>query len=106
MYGADILYIFRRCKVPICDNSSKYQSDWIENAVPYVDDKPSRCLRYHMIDANSPNTCASSNFNKSFVETCSEFVYKNEEITIVNDVSMEIFIIQYIKAHFKNNILI
>lgn len=77
--------------------------EWLENAVPYTDDnEPVKCLRYQFVnelvgvtgaDGQSANDqyqhqCAiEASFNRSEVVACSEFVYKPDEVTIVNEVN-------------------
>lgn len=92
-----LLYRFR-CEIPQCDtNDSPYNPDWLKSAVPFQTDpeEPQKCLMYHYsmpqnnsgthVTANS--TCSPEAFDINSEEKCEKWVFGENELTIVNDVS-------------------
>jgi hypothetical protein len=95
-----------RCIIPECDNLNhpEYNADWIGNAIPITNSKPSKCYRYeslspepsygtklyfdHFGKANDNQFCSKDLFNQSNIVKCNEggLVYKTNEISIVNEV--------------------
>lgn len=87
--------LIRRCQIPECEivSSTDFNPYWLENAVPFEDSKPVRCMRYSPI-LNSKvypelNSCEAYAFNRSAVVECldGEFIFRTDEISIVNEVS-------------------
>lgn len=77
--------------IPEClDDPKVFESEWLPYAVPYKNNKPKYCERYHMIEeANITNdaNCSEINFDDRTVEACNKYVYKSDERTILIDVS-------------------
>lgn len=84
---------FSRCKVPECeDNGEIFQPAWLNKTVPIVVDTkfPEKCERYKPISDNSTrvdDSCTLESFNQSETVKCSEYVYEDDEITILKPVS-------------------
>lgn len=102
-----------RCYIPECDNidSPVYATHWLSNSIPFEHSKPSKCHRYeftgyldthsnadshsnrtvdvHTLDSNQ--ICIKEeSFNKSRIIRCDNdgFVYRTDEISIANEVSL------------------
>ncbi|KAH0820178.1 hypothetical protein GEV33_002614 [Tenebrio molitor] len=75
----DIKY---RCQVDTCDKENgEFNPDWLENAVPFEQNIPSKCSYY---EPQENDTCIY--FNMSSTLTCHrDFVYERNETTIVHD---------------------
>lgn len=79
------------CNINECDNK-EYNPLYLENAVPFKEHNhhwvPVQCERFSVINQNFLNfTCDSSEFfNKSKIIKCENFIYKTNEVTIVNEV--------------------
>lgn len=90
-----------RCNIPECENSSmldvSYMPDWIDNAVPMEHGVPAKCLRFastkllnqSKLGTNGFEYCDVNVFNRSETIRCNEFVYKTDEVNIVNEVNFE-----------------
>lgn len=63
-------------------------TDWIENAIPLENNKPSKCYYYDHIDDFNKNAsiCDVNSFNRTNIVRCNEFVYQTDEINLVNEV--------------------
>lgn len=86
--ASDLSY---RCAISECDkldqlNNVTYNPEWLKYAVPFYDDKPSQCERYQPYINNSESICTDKYFDSSNVEYCNEFIYENDEATILNEV--------------------
>ncbi|CAH1388552.1 unnamed protein product [Nezara viridula] len=79
-----------RCKVPACEtNITSYDNPWLSNALPFKDGKlKSHCLRYKSSNDSYHQKCTKDIFLKDQVEECHSFVFKNNEITIVNEFNL------------------
>lgn len=84
---------FYRCEIPGCDmeNSTDFLPDWLNNSVPFKDNKPAKCDRYiRSFNKSIPENCSSDNFQYDHTETCSSFVFKTDEVSILKDVSKKL----------------
>lgn len=85
--------IFFRCKVPECEeNGEIFQPLWLNKTIPIVVDTkfPEKCLRYRPISDNSTqvdNSCTLDSFDQSQTVKCSDYVYEDNEVTILKPVS-------------------
>lgn len=88
---------FCRCLVPECESleNAKYDSDWVKDVLPGTISEssgnfiPEICSKYVYMNNSTPRedeTCAA-NWFESRQEKCSEWVFDENERTIVNDVS-------------------
>lgn len=65
--------------------------NWLEFAVPFNGKEPEKCARYQLAvahpvgEGHAQNQCTQENFNRSVEIKCSDFVYKNDEVTILNE---------------------
>lgn len=85
---------YYRCYIEQCDgnNTSLENKTWLEYAVPFSNQKPSKCYRYLPINITVANeydleTCREDMFLKNMTERCNHFVYSTAERTILSDVS-------------------
>lgn len=80
-----------RCKIPECENGTDlaYNPSWLANAVPYESTTPAKCARYAPYDNQTTNNCSSTDFNHQQTLSCNSYVYSTEEITILQDVSIQ-----------------
>lgn len=69
---------------------TEYSARWLAHAVPYENGvTPSKCRQYKYREnenASNESICQSTNFDSSLIMTCDEYVYKTDEITILNEV--------------------
>lgn len=75
-------------------------TDWIENAIPFENGVPAKCLqfapnssavatfyRYHNNTNNLLQpSCNANLFNRSHTIRCNEFIYNTDEVNLVNEV--------------------
>ncbi|KAJ6636136.1 Organic cation transporter-like protein [Pseudolycoriella hygida] len=81
-----------RCKIPGCDLSpfDDYLPNWTRYAIPHSHNVPSQCLRYEFVPKDShlkrkSNNCDEMLFNKSHAVTCTEFIYRTDELTVLKE---------------------
>ena len=81
-----------RCKIPECDSmagTANYDQPWIRNAIPFKNDRPQKCLRFAQARNDSElgdrQVCSAELFNTSVTERCNEFVFKTDEVNILNE---------------------
>lgn len=83
-----------RCRIPECDvGEAMYQPEWLRDAVPYVDGKPSSCERYlsrntsHAsgFPTNNETVCLPDIFVNTTTVKCRDWVFDTEEWTIANE---------------------
>ncbi|XP_073994949.1 organic cation transporter protein-like [Rhodnius prolixus] len=91
--GGDLDY---RCYIEQCDgnNTSLENKTWLEYAVPFSNQKPSKCYRYLPINITVANeydleTCREDMFLKNMTERCNHFVYSTAERTILSDFNLQ-----------------
>uniref|UniRef100_A0A1L8DEA8 Putative synaptic vesicle transporter svop n=1 Tax=Nyssomyia neivai TaxID=330878 RepID=A0A1L8DEA8_9DIPT len=90
-----LLFIFTareidyRCKIPQCDtNSSIIDASYLNFTVPVDQNGFSKCIKYQTysnISGELEDQCYPSFFNPNQVESCSEFIYQDDEVTIQNE---------------------
>uniref|UniRef100_A0A1Y1KD84 Major facilitator superfamily (MFS) profile domain-containing protein n=1 Tax=Photinus pyralis TaxID=7054 RepID=A0A1Y1KD84_PHOPY len=73
-----------RCEVPGCESSPS--ETWLQNAIPFVHDQPSKCTRFLYLNGSE---CNYLDFNRSIVERCNDYVYVNGEATILHDFDLQ-----------------
>ena len=94
--------IYFRCRIPECDGQDAiYKPEWLRDAVPYTDDKPSSCDRYRSFNAshaaaaefaaNNETACWPDIFDNSTTVKCQEWVFDTEELTIANEVTFPLY---------------
>lgn len=56
--------------------------------MPFGEKEPAKCARYQLANGEGQehNQCTQEMFNRSVEIKCDEFVYKNDEVTILNEV--------------------
>lgn len=76
-----------RCRINECEtvSSTDFNPNWIQNAVPFDNDKPSKCYRYNFLN-NTDTECIANSFDKSDINRCYEFIYNTKDKTLVNEV--------------------
>ncbi|KAL9702553.1 hypothetical protein quinque_006071 [Culex quinquefasciatus] len=80
-----------RCVIPGCDDtgqSTPYNPAWLNNTIPFKDGMPVQCERFAPISNESLERqyCdAAGSFNRSVTVECSDFIFEDEEVTIVRD---------------------
>jgi hypothetical protein len=88
-----------RCRIPECEGTeSTFNPDWLQNAVPFHEHDarsvPRRCLRFAfrnlslLADDTERNvsSCSPESFDNHSVVRCDEWVYAEEETTILREV--------------------
>ncbi|RZC33072.1 Sugar tr and/or MFS 1 domain containing protein [Asbolus verrucosus] len=71
-----------RCEIPECDTiNPQFEPPWLSNAIPYSDNKPSKCTRFVM--SNATDSCDKVSDFGTTVERCNSFVYKTERDSIL-----------------------
>lgn len=73
-----------RCRINECESvsSTDFNPNWIQNAVPFDDNNPSKCYRYTFLN----NTECLANSFDSNIYRCDEFMYNTKDKTLVNEV--------------------
>lgn len=77
------------CLIPECETrgTDAYNASWLRNAVPFSKERPSACYRYARISNKyTADQCTENHFNRSKEMRCTEYVYKTDEVSILNDV--------------------
>ncbi|KAK5650491.1 hypothetical protein RI129_001520 [Pyrocoelia pectoralis] len=76
-----------RCELPGCEsNPPQYKSSWWSDAIPSVDNTPSKCEKYKRLVNN--NQITSCEFDRNVTEHCDAYVYETDEISIVQDFNL------------------
>lgn len=90
---------FHRCLIPECENAktTEYLPTWLLSAVPYDGDppEPAWCERYVVRPHNNTLICSPDIFLTNLTLTCDQWVFENDEKTIVNEVCHYSFICLY-----------
>lgn len=83
-----------RCRIPECDlpgSSAVYAQPWLEQAIPFENNRLRKCLRYKTnvtIAMNSDSgKCPAQLFDKTAVIPCNDFVFKTNERRLIQEVS-------------------
>lgn len=76
-----------RCRIPECEdsNTSIYNSSWVEDAIPFKNKLPEKCLRYEYLNSSS-DSCSADSFNTQRTIECDDFIFETEEKTLQNRV--------------------
>lgn len=107
--------IINSCHITECEplNVDTFEPNWLPNALPYQNGKPSKCQRFEYVQPLMPNSstpatsyephknqnkfndecvCPAIRFNRTNTLRCvdNQFVYKTNELTIVNEVNSRI----------------
>uniref|UniRef100_A0A8D9A9U1 Solute carrier family 22 member 4 n=1 Tax=Cacopsylla melanoneura TaxID=428564 RepID=A0A8D9A9U1_9HEMI len=80
-----------RCLIPECEKvgNTTYLPPWLNNAVPYnKDGTPKTCYRYSTVSGTSGCNQASF-FNVSDVQKCKAWVYRTDEVNILNEFDLQ-----------------
>lgn len=73
---------------------SNYLTDWLNFTTPFdkVSSSPEKCERFDSVgNENGEDSCAVANFDRSVNVNCNEYVYEDEEVTILNEVRFIVF---------------
>ncbi|KAL7734287.1 hypothetical protein ACLKA6_010630 [Drosophila palustris] len=83
--------VMHRCNITECDSpESSYDEPWTEFSIPKRGKELDKCNRYENYQLSGwdqfQNICLADNYNRSKTESCpdSEFVFRDQEITISN----------------------
>lgn len=85
-----ILIVCFRCAIPQCDNQPPdFEPPWLPGAVPYKRNTPALCDQ-HVFNSSELNnkTCSYDDFDKTRIFRCESFVYKTQERSILQEVSI------------------
>ncbi|XP_074030430.1 solute carrier family 22 member 3 isoform X1 [Leptinotarsa decemlineata] len=85
------LDVGHRCAIPECDQPQpEFQPTWLSNAVPFRGTTPTKCEHYIFNSSSSNNdTCSANNFDRNRIVSCSSFVYKTEEKSILQEYNLQ-----------------
>lgn len=78
-----------RCKVPECEDieSGSFITDWLNLSTPFDSTLPEKCERFApLTDNTTENSCTVESFNRSINVKCKDYVYEDDEVTILNEV--------------------
>lgn len=84
--------IISRCRIPECEeNGEIFRPGWLNTTTPFVVDTefPEKCSRYRPINDDNTevaDSCSSNYFNRFQTVDCDEYVYEDNEVTILNTV--------------------
>lgn len=86
-----------------CDSvtNPNYNEQWVENAIPFVNMKPSRCQRF---ERNTTDTgqdfCSKDSFITSSIMRCEQdgLIYSTDEVSILNEVFKPTFFILILES--------
>lgn len=86
------IYCFR-CEIPDCDAiNPQFEPPWLDNAIPFSKNRPSKCTRFVFNNVtDSFNNCSKATDFTTTVETCHSFVYRTQEKSILQEVTISIF---------------
>lgn len=74
---------------------TNFAPEWLHNVVPFDEDnRPSNCMRYAEVNFTKSAQCSKKDhFNISDVYECKDFVFANDEVTIVNAVRINFLVV-------------
>ncbi|KAK5650230.1 hypothetical protein RI129_001259 [Pyrocoelia pectoralis] len=72
-----------RCEIPGCESTPS--NNWLQNAIPFVNDQPAKCTRFLYLNSTD---CNYLDFNRSVLERCDKYVYATTETTILHDFNL------------------
>ena len=79
-----------RCFIPECEdkNSTNFLPTWLEYTVPmFGNQTPSECEKYETDTID--NECSEIKFLKNQTIECDQWIFKDDENTIVKEVSLK-----------------
>lgn len=81
-------YEYFRCKVPGCDvEPYNFNQAWVSNAIPHRNGFPEKCTKYEQVLIPSdPSQCNNTHIFDTSQETCNDFIYETNELTLQNEV--------------------
>ncbi|XP_059622392.1 organic cation transporter protein-like [Phlebotomus argentipes] len=76
-----------RCRIPSCDTEEpELKPDFLSFTTPMDGDRFSMCEKFHHTpNATIEDQCQADLFDRSRLENCEEFVYQNDETTILSE---------------------
>ncbi|XP_055705285.1 organic cation transporter protein-like [Phlebotomus papatasi] len=76
-----------RCRIPGCDSdNTNLQAPFRDFTIPKDGDKFSMCQKFHHVpNATIEDQCQADLFDRTRLEDCSEFVYQDDETTILSE---------------------
>lgn len=79
-----------RYLIPECEaaDSSDFDAEWINHAIPYQNDNLDSCSRYQYSVNENDGICTASSFNQSNMIQCDRFVIKDNEHTLASHVRL------------------
>lgn len=91
--------LHNRCKIAECDSpDSPYDAPWTEYSIPWNGKDMDKCNRYENNKLSnwtqSEDICLADNYNNAKIQSCpgNEFVFRDDEVTISNEVSTKVLI--------------
>lgn len=85
------------CEIENCDGnnrSNEFKPNWLSAAIPFEKDEPVKCLKYEqlyqlseIVNSTIDECSILDNFNRTRVVKCDSFIYRTNEVTILNEVS-------------------
>lgn len=86
--------LFCSCLISECETleTTTFEPDWLQDAVPYEKGKPLHCERY-AINSTSHGSlwrseCTKDDFDSSNILHCNKFKYQTDEISVLNEVPL------------------
>ncbi|KAG5672758.1 hypothetical protein PVAND_002855 [Polypedilum vanderplanki] len=74
-----------RCKIPECDlDNGMFHETWVNFSIPFDNESPQKCKKFQYI-TNDNMSCMANSFNPAIIESCDNFIYEDDEITIQNE---------------------
>lgn len=62
-------------------------TDWLNSSTPFDSNSPEKCERFAISSQNTPeNSCSVESFDRSVNVKCDDYVYEDDEVTILNKV--------------------
>lgn len=101
------MLLIERCIIPECDSpkNDDYLPKWARFAIPHSHNVPAKCLRYESIPFHAnfkgkTNHCEEMLFNDTYSVSCTEFIYKTDEVTVLREVSVR-WIFRFLFVNMK-----
>jgi hypothetical protein len=81
--------------VPQCDGASTspvYLPEWLNSSIPFDESSklPEKCTKFVAVESLG---CSVNDFNRSATTQCDDFVFEDDEITILNEVMNNLAIV-------------
>lgn len=91
-FGCSFISDDFRCQISECDNLASglnYEPSWLPFAIPFKNDRPQKCLRFASTFRNDAllngDECPVEYFNRTQTVKCDDFVFKTDEVNILNE---------------------